>query len=95
MANYGNILTFINSDQTNKDKVEIILTNLEVKYVFFNELYFLQSTSKLNTRNIIKELELLPVEFLFYHNHISDGSQIKSKDIDSEIIDKIKDVLIH
>ena len=94
MAHYGNILTLVDSDEINKNNVETILLDEQVSYFIFNELFFIETTSKLNTKNVLEKLNQLTIEYLFYHNHISDGSKIKSKNIDSEITKQIKKILL-
>ena len=95
MANYGNILAVFNTDISTKNKIENILSTHQASFVLLNELFFLETSSKSNTRKILNELNtILDLEYLFYHNHISDGSQIKSKNMDADLTQKINKILI-
>jgi hypothetical protein len=94
MAHYGNILSVVNSRLDTKNKVQTILKEEKVTFLIFNKLFFFESTSKLNTRNILKKLNQLNIEYIFYHNHISDGSKIKSKNVNSEIVNQIENIML-
>jgi hypothetical protein len=86
MAKYGNILTILNSDESRNSQIEIVLANNQTVFAKLKDTYYVETNSKKNTREVIKDLNSLDISFIFFHNHISDGSQIKSKGInDSEI----------
>ncbi|MCU0440454.1 MAG: hypothetical protein MUC49_21385 [Raineya sp.] len=93
MAKYGNILTIFNSDDNKSTEVEIILANNQTVYLKLHNTYYIETNSKKNTSNVIRELNNLNIDFVFFHNHISDGSQIKSKGIDDSNINTINRIL--
>lgn len=95
MAKYGNILTLIDASQSDKNDIEIILVEEKADYLIFNELFFIETNSKLNTKNVLDKIQQLNIKYLFYHNHNSDGSRIRSKNIDSDIEKQIKNILKH
>ncbi len=94
MAKYGNIMTVFNSDQQTKDDIESILSNKQADYVLIDETFFIETNSKKNTGEIIKEIKNKNIEFIFFHNHISDGSKIKSDGVESDILNHIDKILL-
>ncbi len=93
MANYGNIVAIFTDDANTKTEVENIFTNNQVRFANCKNLYFVETTSKTNTSTVISQIKGLGIQFLFYHNYISDGSQIRSNGIDSDLIKSINNIL--
>lgn len=93
MAKYGNILAIFTNDATTKTNVEKVLTNNSVIYVACRDLYFVETTSMTNTAKVISQLKVLGIDFLFFHNHIADGSQIRANGIDTDILVAINKIM--
>jgi hypothetical protein len=93
MAKYGNILTVFNIDDNGKNKIENILTTNSTVFVQLNDTFFVETNSKKNTGDVIRDLNTLGIEFIFFHNHISDGSLIKSSGIDAATVQSIDGIL--
>jgi hypothetical protein len=93
MAKYGNILTVFNADDHVKNQIETILINNMVVYLRLNDTFFVETTSKKNTADVIRDLNTLTIEFIFYHNHIADGSLIKTTGIDAATVQAIDGIL--
>lgn len=94
MAKYGNIMTVVNLDTPTQTTVEQLLSSHQVSFILFNGLYYLETNSKLNTTEVIKALRNEGVSFVFFHNHNSDNSEIKSNNIEPTIVDEIKRILL-
>jgi 3-keto-L-gulonate-6-phosphate decarboxylase len=93
MARYGNILTILNADESKHFQVIGVLEGKGTKYTKLKDTYYIETISKDNTKNVIKELKALNIDFIFFHNHISDGSYIEHNGINDEVIKDIKKIL--
>lgn len=93
MAKYGNILAIINSEPEGISDVTAVLVKYKLIFKSIDNLFYLETTSKKNTTDIISDLNRLDIQFLFFHNNISDGSVIKSKGIDNNTINAIQKIL--
>lgn len=93
MAKYGNILTVFNCEDNQKEDIKTILSEKGVDYESKDNVFYIKSNSKTNTKEIIQEITALEVEFIFFHNHISDGSLIKSFGLGSDILGRINKIL--
>lgn len=93
MAKYGNILTVFNCDNIQKEGIKTILSEKGADYENKDDVFYIKSNSKTNTREIIQEITAIEVEFIFFHNHISDGSLIKSFGLDSDTVGRINRIL--
>ena len=94
MAYYGNILTVFNSDDQDIIQIETTLSDNNNDFTKIDNVYFVETNSKKNTRDLISKLNKIDVDFVFYHNNISDGSQIKTSGINQEIEMKLKNILM-
>jgi hypothetical protein len=93
MAKYGNILAVFNADQPTINSVETILKDHKTNFVVCEGLYFVETNSKKNTTDVTSALNILGVDFVLFHNNISDGSLIKSNGIDNLTVNKINKIL--
>lgn len=93
MAKYGNILALIDANQAQKDAVELLLKLHQTNYRLVNDVYFVETNSKVNTKNLVEDLNLLNLTFIFFHNNISDGSYAKYKGIDANAMAHIHQIL--
>jgi hypothetical protein len=93
MAKYGNILAIFDSGPQTIGDVTTILKKYNVLFENIDNQFYIETTSKKNTNNIIDDLNGLDILFLFFHNNISDGSLIRSKGIDDDTIDAIQKIL--
>lgn len=93
MARYGNILMVYNSTPDSLDQVISILEKYHIDFATKENTFFIETTSKANTADVIEDLSSLPIEFTFFHNHISDGSSLKSKGLDEEFTDHANKIL--
>ena len=94
MAYYGNILTVFNSDDQDIIQIETTLSDHNNDFTKIDSVYFVETNSKKNTRDLIRKLNKINVDFIFYHNNISDGSQIKTSGINHETKMKLKNILL-
>ena len=94
MAYYGNILTVFNSDDQDIIQIETTLSDNNNDFTKIDNVYFVETNSKKNTRDLISKLNKIDVDFVFYHNNISDGSQIKTSGINHENKMKLKNILL-
>ena len=94
MARYGNILTVYNSSPGSLEKIKTVLDKHNTDFETKENTFFIETTSKVNTADVIKDLSSLGIEFTFFHNHISDGSSIKSAGLDDEFIDHVSRILL-
>jgi hypothetical protein len=93
MAKYGNILAVIDSSPQAIIDITVILKKYQVLFESIDNLFYIETISKKNTKDIIADLNTLDIQFLFFHNNISDGSLIKSKGIDDTTIKAIQKIL--
>lgn len=93
MAKYGNILTILNADDNSRTQIETVLANNRTIYAKLKDNYYIETNSKKNTAEVLKDLNVLDIKFIFFHNHISDGSLIKSRGIDDNDINTIERIL--
>lgn len=93
MAKYGNILTVFNTDNNAYTEIETVLTNNQTDFIKLNDTYFIETNSKKNTSDVLNDLNGVGIAFIFFHNHISDGSQIKSNGIDESNLKNINRIL--
>ena len=93
MAKYGNILAVFTNDIPTKTTVENVLKHNNVIYTSCDDLYFVETTSMTNTATVISQLKGLGIKFLFFHNHIPDGSQVKANGIASDVLNRINEIL--
>lgn len=94
MAKYGNILMAFHADDLKKEEIKSILSVNGADSENFNEIFFIESNSKKNTDKIIAEIKKANVDFILFHNHISDGSRIESKGIEPSMLKRINKILI-
>ncbi len=89
MAKYGNILSVFNTDDNGHLQIESVLTKNLTEFTRFQNTYYIKTNSKVNTTDVIKDLKSTNIDIIFFHNHISDSSAIKSNNINNEIITNI------
>ncbi len=92
MAKYGNILILYGEDW-DEDNLLTILEEEGASFQLLGNVCFIESLSKVNTSDIIRRIRAIANEFVFYHNHISDGSSIRSAGVDKETVDHINSLL--
>jgi hypothetical protein len=95
MASYGNILTVFNADDQGIKHIETTLIKNNNDFTKIDITYFVKTNSKKNTRDLISKLHEINVDFVFFHNNISDGSQIKTSGINPETEMKLKTILLN
>ncbi|TDD94127.1 hypothetical protein [Flavobacterium cellulosilyticum] len=93
MAKYGNILTLFNTEANENKKIDTILTKNQTTFLNLNNTYYIETNSKKNTSEVINDINALGIKYIFFHNHISDGSLIKNNGIDEDKISKINTIL--
>lgn len=94
MAKYGNILTVFNTNNGDKTQIINILTAKSCDFIQLADTFFIETNSKKNTGDVIRDLNTLGVEYIFFHNHISDGSLIKTGGIDDVTVQNINRILV-
>lgn len=94
MAKYGNILTLVNPDDIITSKVKLSLTNNNNQFEHIDNVFFVETNSMKNTGELIKKLNQDNISYLFFHNHISDGSKIRSVGVDNDSKNKINKILL-
>ncbi len=94
MAKYGNIL-ILYGENWDEERLLTILQEEGVDFELLGNICFIESLSKVNTSDIIRQIREVAVEFIFFHNHNSDGSSIKAAGIDQKILDNINTILFH
>jgi hypothetical protein len=93
MSYYGNILTLFDS---NEDREQTVLTAINkhgLKFQQCENVFFIETLSKQNTKYLIEDLATKDLIFTFYHNSIPTGSYVRSKGIDDAILDHIDNIL--
>lgn len=93
MSLYGNILTLYSSSNAQLKEVRTILENNITRFEQIEATFFLETTSKNNTRAVIKDITLLNVDFTFYHIHHPDGDELRAGGIDPAIVDRLRQLL--
>ncbi|HKR06909.1 MAG TPA: hypothetical protein VJY62_19895 [Bacteroidia bacterium] len=93
MAKYGNILTVYNCTPAQVDQVKTACNANGVISAIKENTFFIETTSKTNTTDLIKAITLLNAEFIFFHNNISDGSKVESNKIEPEFIASVNKIL--
>ena len=93
MAKYGNILTILNGNDNIHSQVETVLSDNQTVYVKLKDTFYVETNSIKNTGEVIKNLNVLDIEFIFFHNQISDGSLIRSKGIDQDKMNTINMIM--
>ena len=93
MARYGNIMIVFNADVETMNNVKTILIENGADFENINDLYFIESNSKKNTAIIIAEIKKANIDFILFHNHISDGSRIEAIGIEPDVLKRIRKIL--
>ncbi|MDH5381850.1 MAG: glycosyltransferase [Cyclobacteriaceae bacterium] len=93
MSAYGNIFNLYNHTEQQLEAVKSVLSNMHLNYEVVEKTFFIETTSKKNTRELIKEFKALNVNFMLFHNHISDGSKLSSNGFLLDKIIRIKKIL--
>ena len=93
MAQYGNIMTVYNCNDAQVADIKAVLTAKGVVSAIKENTFFIETISKTNTRELIASLSLLNIEFIFFHNNISDGSKVESKGMDPGFITDVNKIL--
>lgn len=86
MAKYGNIMIVYNCDDIQLEQIKSACTELGVKSEIKENSFFIETNSKVNTRDLINAITNLNIEFLFFHNNNSDGSVLESNGIDPDVL---------
>lgn len=94
MARYGNIMTVVNPDAQTQVTVEQLLSANGTDFLLFNGMYYIETTSKVNTADVIRALKDQGIGFVLFHNHISDNSEVKFNNVNDDIINEIKRLLL-
>lgn len=94
MAKYGNILTIFDADLNSHSKVEAILKKNKADFKKMTDTYYIETNSKQNTGDVLKDLNGIDIEYVFFHNNISDGSQIKTNKISDTLVNDINRIML-
>ena len=93
MAKYGNIMTVYNCTPAQVDQIKAACKANGVISAIKENTFFIETTSKTNTTELINAITLLNAEFIFFHNNISDGSKVASNKIAPEFIASVHEIL--
>lgn len=93
MAKYGNIMTVYNCTPEQVVRVKGIFSANGLKFANRENSFFVETLSKVNTGNLIDEIAKLNIEYLFFHNGISDGSKVKSNVDDPQFLDGVNQIM--
>jgi len=93
MAHYGNILTIFEATGENLEQVRNVLTDRHTDFESMDNTFFVETNSKTNTREVMDELSSLGIEFIFFHNSISDGSMIRAGGLNEDFVDRVNHIL--
>ena len=93
MAYYGNILIVYNATASQLHDVEQVLTNNNTDCERVESSFFIETSSMDNTGKVVKDLHDLGIEFLFFHNHIADGSLVDADGLSVDTVQRINEIL--
>jgi hypothetical protein len=93
MAFYGNILTVYNTTQAQLQSIVGVLTQKANQFEQIDTTFFIETSSKANTREIIKDINDLGVQYIFYHNSNADGSYVKAAGLAQPNLDNIEKIM--
>lgn len=76
MAKYGNILCTFRCTNDQVRALEVIFANHQTDFEQMDNVYFVETNSKTNTANVIKDIKALGIRFVIFHNHDDNGSVV-------------------
>jgi hypothetical protein len=94
MARYGNILTVFNCTPAKAVQVQNAVTSTGAICTQRENTFYIESYSMANTQVIIDLIRVLNLEFIFFHHHNSDGSQVIPEKIDPVFVNDVKKILL-
>lgn len=86
MARYENILTLFDATEAQLEQVREVLRQRNTDFEGKEHTFYVETTSKVNTRDVKNDLTALGIVFLFFHNNISDGSDIRAGGLDEDYV---------
>jgi hypothetical protein len=93
MARYGNILSLYNSSSADVNNVINVLQTNQVIHQQVEQTFFIETTSKDNTKAVVKGLTDLNIPFTFFHDGNPNRSYLFSNNMDPEVIAMINKIL--
>ena len=94
MAYYGNILTVLSSTDDILEQIKVVLQNNDVKNQLLGQTFFIETSSKENTRAILNGLDAKGIHYLWFHNHISDGSRVYTGQVNATEFENVRRILL-
>ena len=82
---HGNILALFNIDDSMRANIESIVFANATAYKILGDLIFIATADTARSQNMLTALRGLNIEFLFYYNNISNGSDVFSNDANPEL----------
>ena len=67
MAKYGNILTVFNADEPKKTVIKTILANNGADFENIQDMFYIESNSRTNTKAIMDSIQATGIQFIFFH----------------------------
>lgn len=95
MARYGNILTVFNCTADQATKVQNAVTATGAICAQRENTFYIESYSMANTQVIIDLIRAIGLEFIFFHNHNSDGSQVIPQKVDPAFVNDVRKILLY
>lgn len=95
MEYYGNILTLYNSTASQLNTVETMMSDNGFPFELIENTFFFGTSSIKKSKDFQKDLALLSLDYTFFFLSNADGSTIKSKGIDDDIIQHIDDIFFN
>jgi len=93
MARYGNILSLYSGNAAATASVISILQTNQVIYQQAEQTFFIETTSKDNTKAVVKDLTDLDIAFTFFHDGNPNRSYLFSNNMDPQVIAMINKIL--
>lgn len=94
MAYYGNILTVLSSTDDILEQIKVFLQANNAKNQLLSQTFFIETSSKENTRTILNYLDTKGIHYLWFHNHISDGSRVYTGQVDATEFENVQNILL-
>lgn len=90
---FGNILMLVNADAGQQSSVNSLLGTKGILFEQLGNLFFLETATKKQTNELASAISNLHVNFVFFHNSISDGSFIKSQGLSDATLTKLNQIM--
>lgn len=94
MAYYGNILTVLSSTNDLLEEIKVFLQVNDAKNQLLGQTFFVETSSKENTRLILNYLDGKEVHYIWFHNHNSDGSRVFSGQVNPAEFAAVEHILL-